>query len=151
MRCMNNSPDADVSTYTLNDLCLLVSLPARTVRYYVQIGLVDRPEGETRAARYGARHLEQLIFIRKWTDAGISLERIRELLGSGDALVPVRPAAAGTVEVRSHITVADGIEVVVDAGRAGMDPEQVRRFISAVMAIQADLVSPKTANDKEKK
>jgi hypothetical protein len=63
----------------------------------------------------------------------------------------MRPVAAGTVEMRSHITVAEGIEVVVHAGRAGMDPEQVRRFISAVMAIHADLVSPQTADDKEKK
>lgn len=148
---MNNAPDTDVPAYTLSELCVLVSLPARTVRYYVQIGLVDRPEGETRAARYGARHLEQLIFIRKWTDAGISLERIRELLGSGDVAVPLRPVVAGTVEVRSHITVAEGIEVVVDAGRARMDPDQIRRFISAVMAIHADLVSAKTANDKDKK
>ena len=148
---MNNPPDADVPNYSLNELCLLVSLPARTVRYYVQIGLVDRPQGETRAARYGARHLEQLIFIRKWTDAGISLERIRELLGSADGVVPLRPVAAGTVEVRSHIIVAEGIEVVFDAGRAGMDPDRLRRFISAVMVIHADLVSPKTANDKDKK
>jgi DNA-binding transcriptional MerR regulator len=148
---MNNVPGTDVPTYTLNELCMLVSLPARTVRYYVQIGLVDRPEGETRAARYGARHLEQLIFIRKWTDAGISLERIRELLGSGDVAVPLRQVATGTVEVRSHITVAEGIEVVVDAGQARMDPDQIRRFISAVMAIHADLVSPETANDKDKK
>lgn len=142
---MNNEPAPGVSTYTLNELCLLASLPARTVRYYVQIGLVDRPEGETRAARYSARHLEQLLLIRKWTGAGISLERIRELLGSDDGAVPQRPVAAGTVEVRSHITVAEGIEVVVDAGRAGMDPDQIRSFISAVMAIHADLVSPKNS------
>ena len=32
------------------------------------------------AARYGARHLEQLLQIRKWTAAGVSLERIRELV-----------------------------------------------------------------------
>jgi DNA-binding transcriptional MerR regulator len=148
---MNDALDAGVSSYSLNELCLLVSLPARTVRYYVQIGLVDRPEGGTRAARYGARHLEQLIFIRKWTDAGISLERIRELLGSGDGVVPLRPLAAGTVEVRSHIIVAEGIEVVVDAGRADMDPDRLRHFITAVMTIHADLVTPKTANDKDKK
>ena len=63
--------------HPLADLCVLADLPPRTVRYYVQIGLVDRPEGETRAARYGARHLEQLLQIRKWTAAGVSLERIR--------------------------------------------------------------------------
>ena len=42
-------------SYPLAELVVLADLPPRTVRYYVQIGLVDRPEGETRAARYGAR------------------------------------------------------------------------------------------------
>jgi len=31
--------------------------------------------------------------------------------------------------------VADGIEVVIEPGRAGMSPEQVRRFIKGVMAV----------------
>ena len=67
-------------TYSLQELAALVELPERTVRYYIQLGLVDRPEGETRAARYGERHLEQLLEIRKWQRAGLSLERIfREL------------------------------------------------------------------------
>jgi DNA-binding transcriptional MerR regulator len=139
---MNKDAGTDIPSYTLNELCTLANLPARTVRYYVQTGLVDRPQGETRAARYGARHLEQLLLIRKWTGAGISLERIRELLDGGEGDLPARPMVAGTVEVRSHIIVADGIEVVVDAGRAGMSPDQIRRFISAVMAIHADLVAP---------
>lgn len=139
---MNKDAGTEVPSYTLNELCVLASLPVRTVRYYVQTGLVDRPQGETRAARYNARHLEQLLFIRKWTGAGISLERIRGLLGSSEADLPPCPMAAGTVEVRSHIFVADGIEVVVDASRAGMSPDQVRRFISAIMAIHADLAAP---------
>jgi DNA-binding transcriptional MerR regulator len=139
---MNKDAGTEIPSYTLNELCVLASVPARTVRYYVQTGLVDRPQGETRAARYNARHLEQLLLIRKWTGAGVSLERIRGLLGSSEADLPPRPLVAGAVEVRSHILVADGIEVVVDAGRAGMSPDQVRRFTSAVMAIHADLVSP---------
>lgn len=142
---MNTSSIAGAPAYTLNELCMLTSLPARTVRYYVQIGLVDRPEGETRAARYNARHLEQLILIKGWTGSGISLERIRALLGTGDVAVPAKPSSAGSVEVRSHITVAAGIEVVIDPGRAGMSPDQIRQFASAVMAIHADLVSPKNS------
>ena len=47
-------------TFTLDDLCTLTDLPKRTVRYYMQMGLVDRPIGETRAAHYLATHLDQL-------------------------------------------------------------------------------------------
>jgi DNA-binding transcriptional MerR regulator len=127
------------ASYPLADLCALTDLPPRTVRYYVQVGLVDPPEGETRAARYGARHLEQLLLIRKWTTAGVSLDRIRELLHGADAPVPSRPPAAGTVEVRSHITVADGIEIVIEPGRAGLSSEQLRGFIREVMTAYENL------------
>jgi len=134
--------------YPLTDLCVLADLPLRTVRYYIQVGLVDRPEGETRAARYGARHLEQLLLIKKWTAAGVSLERIRELLHGDLAPVPPRPRAAGSVEVCSHLSVVDGIEVVIEPGRAGLSPEQVRRFIKGVMAAYAE-ISPAAVSQQE--
>jgi DNA-binding transcriptional MerR regulator len=140
---MKSDPSSSASSYALADLCVLADLPPRTVRYYVQIGLVDRPEGETRAARYGARQLEQLLLIRKWTAAGVSLERIRELLQGEQAPVPARARAAGSVEVRSHLTVADGIEVVIEPGRAGLSPQQVRDFIQGVMAAFASVSPPK--------
>lgn len=122
-------------SFALTDLCVLADLPQRTVRYYVQIGLVDRPEGETRAARYGKKHLEQLLLIKKWTAAGVSLDRIRELLQGEQAPIPPRARAAGSVEVKSHLSVADGIEMVIEPGRAGLTPEQVRQFVKGVMAV----------------
>lgn len=117
----------ETADYSLDDLCTLTELPKRTVRYYMQLGLVDRPEGETRAARYGARHLEQLLTIRKWQRAGLSLERIRELLAEpAQAAPPPRPRGAGTVEVWSHLVLADGVELHVEPARAGLSPEQLR-------------------------
>ena len=117
--------DADAHlTHSLAELCVLADTPPRTVRYYVQIGLVDRPLGETRAARYHVRHLEQLLQVRKWSAAGVSLERIRELLHG---------EAAGTIAVRTHLTVSDGIELSIDPARAGLSPAQVRELTRAVM------------------
>lgn len=132
---MNTDPASPAPTYPLADLCVLADLPPRTVRYYVQIGLVDRPEGDTRAARYGAAQLEQLLLIKKWTASGLSLDRIRELLHGEQAQVPPRARAVGSVEVRSHLMVADGVDLVIEPGRAGLSPEQVRQFIKGVMVV----------------
>ena len=40
----------DDKTFSLDDLCTLTDVPKRTARYYMQLGLIDRPVGETRAA-----------------------------------------------------------------------------------------------------
>ncbi|GKQ58029.1 DNA-binding transcriptional MerR regulator [Sphaerotilus sulfidivorans] len=137
---MTTTPDA--AGHTLAELCALVDLPARTVRYYVQLGLVDRPVGETRAARYGARHLEQLLQIRRWSAAGLSLERIRELLHGETPELPARAPSPGTVTVCSHLTVADGVALVIDPGRAGVSSEQLRVFVRAVMAAWDEALGP---------
>jgi DNA-binding transcriptional MerR regulator len=135
--------------YPLSELCVLADLPPRTVRYYIQIGLVDRPQGETRAARYGPRHLEQLLQVKKWTAAGVSLERIRALLQGEPPPVPPRQRALGTVSVCSHLAVAEGVEVVIDPGRAGLAPEQVRTFVQGVMAVFAAVTAGSPADQAD--
>lgn len=120
--------------FTLDELCSLTGLSKRTIRYYIQIGLLARPEGETRAARYTQRHLETLLAIRRWTDSGLSLERVRELLLGAEDSVPSRPRRYGEVEVWSTVVLADGVEVSVNPERAGMAPEQVRQFFADVMS-----------------
>ncbi len=121
-------------TFSLDELCTLTDLTKRTVRYYVQIGLVSRPEGETRAAKYSSQHLEQLLLVKKWTAAGVSLDRIRELLQGGSAPVPERGRVPGSIEVCSHLHVAQGVELVIEPTRAGLTPEQLRHFVRAVMS-----------------
>ena len=134
-------PDIPDRTYSLDELCALSELPKRTVRYYIQIGLVDRPHGETRAAHYTSHHLEQLLLVRKWTQAGVLLERIGELLAGAPPPVPSRPRGPGTVEVWSHQVVADGLEITLEPGRAGMTPEQAREFFRGALALYRDITT----------
>ena len=123
--------------HSIEDLARLTEFPVRTIRYYIQEGLVGRPIGEKRTAYYTARHLEQLLTIRKWQSAGLSLERIRELLSEPEhgILPPPRPRGPGTVEVWSHVVIADGLEITLEPGRAGLSAEQVRAFARGVMAL----------------
>ena len=126
-------------TFNLDELAALVELPRRTVRYYIQEGLLERPSGAGRGAHYGTRHVEQLLEIRKWQNAGLSLERIRELLTGGleaeGAVPPPRRRRAGTVEVWSHLVVDEGVEIHIEPRQAGLSPEQVRAFARDVMAV----------------
>jgi DNA-binding transcriptional MerR regulator len=127
------SPMDESKTFTLDEIATLAELPRRTVRYYIQSGLIDRPHGIGKGAYYVQRHIEQLLLIRKWQLAGLSLERIGELLKRQDeGPLPPAPRRAGTVEVWSHLVVAEGVEVILELNRAGLDPEQVRAFFRAV-------------------
>jgi len=120
-------------TFTLDEIAALAELPRRTVRYYIQSGLVDRPEGIGKGAFYTDRHVEQLMLVRKWQLAGLSLDRIAEVLKEPTSgQLPPTPRRSGTVEVWSHLVVADGVEVTLEPGRAGLTPEQVRAFFRAV-------------------
>ncbi|MQA80676.1 MAG: MerR family transcriptional regulator [Streptosporangiales bacterium] len=58
----------------------------RTIRYYTQLGLVDRPlPAAGRQARYGRRHLLQVVAVKRLQAAGVSLAEIqRRLTGAAD-------------------------------------------------------------------
>lgn len=132
------------SFFTLEELSGLVDLPKRTVRYYIQVGLLDRPDGAGRGARYTTRHLDRLLEIRKWQQAGLSLERIGELLSGSDEdqlTPPPRPRRKGAVEVRSHVLIGDGLELVIEPGRANLSPEAVRKLATGVMALYEKISS----------
>ena len=121
--------------YSLDELCKLTAFPKRTVRYYIQLGLVSRPEGDGRAARYTNTHLSQLLRIKELSVAGVSLERIREVLAGGEPPVPPRKRKPGAVEVRSHIYIAPGVEIQIAPEDAGLTPEQVRAFVRQIMQL----------------
>ena len=119
--------------YTFEELCALSGLSTRTLRYYIQIGLVDKPIGQTRAAHYLSSHLEKILRIKQLSEAGISLERIRDVLSGGSLPLPELNKRPGQVEVRSHLWVTDGIELEVSPEIAGLSPEQLRQFLKGVL------------------
>lgn len=122
--------------YTSDQLAALANVPLRTLRYYIQLGLVDRPIGETRAAYYTWQHLRQLLEVRSFTEQGLSLERIASIRKRGDEPAAALPAprSTGEVTVRSHIQLGAGVELVVDPTLSKMTPEQLRRFAHDAIA-----------------
>src|SRR3954454_2102928 len=118
MRSPEPPAAAQQETYSIDDLSTLAGVTPRTVRYYIAQGLLERPEGEKRGAHYLRRHLEQLLLIRRWSEAGLSLERIRDLVAGAPDDPPRRAVPPGSVEVWSRVTLADGLEVQIEPGRA---------------------------------
>ena len=71
---------ADAFRYAIGDLADLGGVSRRTVRYYVQEGLLPAPLGVGRGNHYGAEHLEQLLKVKALQEAGRTLDEIRREL-----------------------------------------------------------------------
>ena len=125
--------------FSLDELCVLVGMNKRKIRYYIQKGLVERPVGTGKGAYYTHGHLEQLLAIRKWKEAGLTLERIQELLFESESVEserpvpPPKPRKPGMLEVWSRLFIADGIELHIEPQRSGLTPEQVRALCKAIL------------------
>jgi DNA-binding transcriptional MerR regulator len=119
--------------FGIQELVQLSGVPRRTVRYYVQIGLLAAPEGAGRGHYYLPAHLERLVRIRDLRQQGRSLDEIRALLdrrGGG-------PAAAATppMELATRIRLRSGIELVVPHGAEPPTPTQLRDLAAAAARI----------------
>ena len=126
---MNDTSPAD--RYTLEELERLSGVSRRTIRYYIQLGLVARPLGETRAAFYSWQHLSDLLSIRRLTEAGLSLDAVRAQLRAttpGSAGAAPTAVAPGTVQLKSHVALAPGLELVVDPAQARLSPQRLRQL-----------------------
>jgi DNA-binding transcriptional MerR regulator len=148
------TPQTPANTrFSLDELCALSDTSRRTVRFYIQQGLLDRPEGQRRGAYYTARHLEQLLFIGKWRRSGLSLERIGALLRDEQEPAELSPRQRpGSVEVWSHLVVAPGVELQVEPHRAGLSPEQMRALFQDVLsAYQALRAGPDQDQNPDQK
>lgn len=118
---------------SLEQLSAQSDTPGRTIRYYIQKGLIAGPEGERRGAWYTSTHLADLLRIRQWQDTGLSLDAIASLLQAKHE-PPLAQRRPGSIEVQSHLIVADGVELVVSPERSGLTQTQVRRLFQTVLA-----------------
>ena len=114
--------------FNINRLAELTGFSVRSIRYYVQQGLLDKPNGVKRQAFYELHHLEQLMLIRKGQDAGYSLERINQLIRNPESFKPIPEQQVGSLTVKSHIQLTDGVELVITPEMASLTAEQLRVF-----------------------
>jgi len=81
---------------SIGELAQRAGVTRRTIRYYVEIGLLAPPEGAGKAALYGQPHLERLETIKELQAYRLSLEEIRDRL-AGKPVQSPRELAAGQV------------------------------------------------------
>ena len=100
--------------YDVGELSALGGVSRRTVRYYVQEGLIPAPMGLGRGARYGKEHLERLLRVKSLQEEGLTLDEVRRSLRKPDrdsgGVAAVTPSRA----VLTRIRLAPGVDLLVD-------------------------------------
>ena len=114
--------------FSLEELSELTGISRRTIRFYIQKGLMNGPEGEKRGAYYTTEHLEDLLRIKRMTGKHIPLNEIRKADTEEE-----RPALqVGSVTVCSHICLGAGLTLVVDHKSSELSGEKFNEFAAAL-------------------
>jgi DNA-binding transcriptional MerR regulator len=105
---------ADDPRYAIGDLADLGGVSRRTVRYYVQEGLLPDPYGLGRGNHYGPEHLNQLLKVKSLQEAGRTLEEIRHSLNHKHrGREPRAPEPPLERTMWRRITLSPGVELNV--------------------------------------
>ena len=91
--------------YTIQELAKTLEISRRTIRYYIQRGLLDPPRGSGRGSYYDETHLMRLRYIRDAQLKGIPLAQIDTHTHSDNTTVS---SSSDTVSFDSELDVSSG-------------------------------------------
>lgn len=105
--------------FTLAELVEATGLSERTIRYYIEQGIVMRAKGRGRSSYYTPEHLERLARVADLRERGLSLAEIKE------AVAPSVPQPEEPGEVWERRLLHPTLEIMVREDA----PEEVRLLV----------------------
>lgn len=125
--------------YNIETLAKLSRLTRRTVRYYVQRGLLNPPQGGGRGSYYTDEHLERLKKIQKWSEQGVPLIHMRDMLEEKTPSTQVDMQTGIMTVFLERLLLAEGIELVFRPGQLSHeDLLQIRTFVKDLIRRKID-------------
>ena len=123
------------SRFSAERLSAITGLTRRTIRYYVQEELIDKPVGEKNGAYYTDRHLADLLWVKEKAEAGYKLAGIRSILEARKRQQQQEePSRRPDVqEIWTHLNICSGIKLLIEPSSAQIPPQDLRNFIKGVI------------------
>jgi DNA-binding transcriptional MerR regulator len=119
----------DTKHFSVGELAELGGVTRRTVRYYVQEGLIPTPYGVGRGSHYGPEHLEELLKVKAMQERGMTLETIRRLSGESTASVPMADVHALVPRSRwTRMELIPGVEIHISSRRRVPTPKELEEL-----------------------
>jgi DNA-binding transcriptional MerR regulator len=97
--------------YNIELLVKQSGLTKRTIRYYIQIGLLAPPIGSCRGSYYTELHLNRLEQIKKWSQQGVPLSQIKSIINGDAPSVTVDLEHALCVSQWEKLEICEGVEL----------------------------------------
>lgn len=123
-----------MADYSIEELEELTGFARRTIRYYIQQELIDAPFGARKTPRYTQQHVEQLLKIRQYKEAGLNLRRIAQLLKTTEAQHSLASpmSTTGNVSLVSRIHLTAGVSIDIDRSQCSLNDDQIRQLASEI-------------------
>jgi DNA-binding transcriptional MerR regulator len=127
---------------------------ARTIRYYTTLGLLDRPTIEGRQARYGRRHVLQILAVKALQSASLPLSEIQARLYGRSAteleslLGALGQPAAGEQKARPvvwrEVTIEPGLKILAEESWSSEadEPALLARISAALRSLRPASTHP---------
>jgi DNA-binding transcriptional MerR regulator len=133
--------------FSIDELADRAEVSRRTVRFYVQRGLLPAPRGLGRGRHYDASHLHALMRIRAWPEEGVPLALIARRLqaGASEPESQARGAGAGT-----HPGTADGVEPALLTEAGGAAPVTVWTHVQLAEGVTLQLRDRAVTDDQRR-
>jgi DNA-binding transcriptional MerR regulator len=131
---MQNS-STDVPIYNVDALAKKAGVTRRTIHYYLQRGLLPRPEGGGRGYYYTEAHLERLRQIQEWREQGVPLENMKAYFSEApsrqiQSAPPYSVSAKARVTDWSRLNIDTEIEIHFRPGVLSRDDQEaIKEFI----------------------
>ena len=130
-------------TFTLDEIAALAELPRRTVRYYIQSGLIDRPQGVGKGAYYTSDEDGEFRRLRHFDLASGTRRVVREDISwdvESLAMSRDRSLLAFTVNADGTIVLHGRGSVCINTAGEKVYPEEVEEVLKTHPAVADALV-----------
>ena len=125
--------------YNIETLAKLSGLTRRTIRYYVQRGLLKPPQGGGRGSYYTDQHLERLKKIKKWSEQGVPLIHIRDMLDGKTPSTQVDVLTGIRTVFQERCLLDEGVELTFRQGQLSYEELlQIRTFVGDLLRRKSD-------------
>lgn len=140
--------DSSSTTYTIQNLTDLTSVPRRTIHFYTQQGILPPPQGAGVGTEYSEDHLLRLRLIPILRSEGMRLDQIRQYFQSTDPImlrqrlenapapIPPSPAPGSAQGVSyTHYSLPLGLTLIVPANLPANQRQKIEHLVEEAVRI----------------